>query len=79
MDILKELETTKKKLETLKTERAKVEGMRDQILSQLKAEGINSLEEGQVKLSELKASVAQIKSEAEQLLTDFREKYKLFL
>lgn len=79
MDILKELETTKKKLETLKNERAKVEGMRDQILSQLKAEGINSLEEGQVKLSELKASVAQIKSEAEQLLTDFREKYKLFL
>ena len=79
MDILKELETTKKKLETLKTERAKVEGMRDQILSQLQAEGINSLEEGQVKLSELKASVAQVKSEAEQLLTDFREKYKLFL
>ena len=79
MDILKELETTKKKLETLKTERAKVEGMRDQILSQLKAEGINSLEEGQVKLSELKASVAQVKSEAEQLLADFREKYKLFL
>ena len=79
MDILKELETTKKKLETLKTERAKVEGMRDQILSQLQAEGINSLEEGQVKLSELKASVAQVKSEAEQLLADFREKYKLFL
>ena len=79
MDILKELETTKKKLETLKTERAKVEGMRDQILSQLKAEGINSLEEGQVKLSDLKASVAKVKSEAEQLLADFREKYKLFL
>ena len=79
MDILKELETTKKKLETLKTERAKVEGMRDQILSQLQAEGINSLEEGQVKLSELKASVTQVKSEAEQLLADFREKYKLFL
>lgn len=79
MDILKELETTKKKLETLKTERAKVEGMRDQILSQLQAEGINSLEEGQVKLADLKASVAQVKSEAEQLLADFREKYKLFL
>lgn len=79
MDILKELETTKKKLETLKTERAKVEGMRDQILSQLQAEGINSLEEGQIKLGELKASVAQVKSEAEQLLADFREKYKLFL
>lgn len=79
MDILKELETTKKKLETLKTERAKVEGMRDQILSQLQAEGISSLEEGQVKLADLKASVAQVKSEAEQLLADFREKYKLFL
>lgn len=79
MDILKELETTKKKLETLKNERAKVEGMRDQILSQLQAEGINSLEEGQIKLGELKASVAQVKSEAEQLLADFREKYKLFL
>ena len=79
MDILKELETTKKKLETLKTERAKVEGMRDQILSQLQTEGINSLEEGQVKLSDLKASVAQVKAEAEQLLADFREKYKLFL
>ena len=79
MDILKELETTKKKLETLKTERAKVEGMRDQILSQLQAEGINSLKEGQIKLGELKASVAQVKSEAEQLLADFREKYKLFL
>ena len=79
MDILKELETTKKKLETLKTERAKVEGMRDQILSQLQAEGINSLEEGQVKLADLKASVAQVKSEAEQLLAGFREKYKLFL
>ena len=79
MDILKELETTKKKLETLKNERAKVEGMRDQILSQLQAEGINSLKEGQVKLSELKSSVAQVKSEAEQLLADFREKYKLFL
>lgn len=79
MDILKELETTKKKLETLKNDRAKVEGMRDQILSQLQAEGINSLEEGQIKLGELKASVAQVKSEAEQLLADFREKYKLFL
>ena len=79
MDILKELETTKKKLETLKNDRAKVEGMRDQILSQLQAEGINSLEEGQVKLADLKASVAQVKSEAEQLLADFREKYKLFL
>ena len=79
MDILKELETTKKKLETLKNERAKVEGMRDQILSQLQAEGINSLKEGQIKLGELKANVAQVKSEAEQLLADFREKYKLFL
>ena len=79
MDILKELETTKKKLETLKNDRAKVEGMRDQILSQLQAEGINSLEEGRVKLADLKASVAQVKSEAEQLLADFREKYKLFL
>ena len=79
MDILKELEGTKKKLEALKTERAKVEGMRDQILSQLKAEGINSLEEGQIKLGELKTSVAQVKAEAEQLLTSFQEKYKLFL
>ena len=79
MDILKELEGTKKKLEALKTERAKVEGMRDQILSQLKTEGINSLEEGKVKLSDLKESVAQVKAEAEQLLADFREKYKLFL
>lgn len=79
MDILKELEKTKKKLETLKNERAKVEGMRDQILSQLKEEGINSLEEGQKKLGELKASVEQVKTEATQLLSDFQEKYKLFL
>lgn len=79
MDILKELEVTKKKLENLKNERAKVEGMRDQILSQLKAEGINSLEEGQTKLGELKSNVAQVKAEATQLLADFQEKYKLFL
>ena len=79
MDILKELEKTKKKLEVLKNERAKVEGMRDQILSQLKAEGINSLEEGQIKLGELKSNVAQVKAEAVQLLADFQEKYKLFL
>ena len=79
MDILKELEKTKKKLEVLKNERAKVEGMRDQILSQLKTEGINSLEEGQTKLGELKESVAQVKAEATQLFTDFQEKYKLFL
>ena len=79
MDTLKELEKAKKKLETLKNERAKVEGMRDQILSQLKEEGISSLEEGQAKLSELKLNVEQVKAEATQLLSDFQEKYKLFL
>ena len=79
MDTMKELELMKKKLTDLGHERSKIEGMRDQLLEQLKAEGINSLEEGQAKVTELKKKTEQVKEEANQLLSDFREKYKLFL
>lgn len=79
MDILKELETAKKKLEELSRERLKVEGMHSQLLEQLKAQGINSLEEGKAEVQRLKTEREQKEVEAVELLAQFKEKFKLFL
>ena len=78
-DILKELETAKKKLQELERERNKVEGMHAQLLDQLKSKGFNTLEEGKAEVVRLTELRAQQEQEAEALLAEFKEKYKLFL
>ena len=78
-DILKELETAKKKLQELERERNKVEGMHAQLLDQLKAKGFNTLEEGKAEVVRLTELRAQQEQEAVVLLAEFKEKYKLFL
>ena len=78
-DILKELETAKKKLQELERERNKVEGMHAQLLDQLKVKGFNTLEEGKAEMVRLTELRAQQEQEAEALLAEFKEKYKLFL
>ena len=48
--LIKELEKRKTKMINLRNERIKVEGMHEQVLNQLKEEGINTLEEGKLRV-----------------------------
>lgn len=76
--LIKELEKRKTKMINLRNERIKVEGMHEQVLTQLKEEGINSLEEGRVRVQAIEEQNLQVVTEAEALLKEFDEKYKLF-
>lgn len=76
--LIKELEKRKTKMINLRNERIKVEGMHEQVLSQLKEDGINTLEEGKLKVQAIEEQNLQVVAEAEELLKEFDEKYKLF-
>lgn len=78
-DVKERLAETRSKLEALGKEVSKAEGRRDQILDQLKAQGINGLAEAKVKLEELTAEWEAAKVEAETLLTKFEKDYEAFL
>jgi hypothetical protein len=79
MNTLDELQEMKKKLENLSRERAKVQGMREQLLSQLKDMGIDSYEAGRVREAELKVEQAEAERKARALLDELKETYKEFL
>ena len=76
--LIKELEKRKTKMINLRNERIKVEGMHEQVLNQLKEEGINTLEEGKLRVQAIEEQNLQVVAEAEALLKEFDEKYKLF-
>jgi uncharacterized protein YqfA (UPF0365 family) len=79
MSTLGELQELKKKLENLSRERAKVQGMREQLLSQLRDMGIASYEAGRVREAELKVEQAEAERKARALLDELKETYKEFL
>lgn len=76
--LIKELEKRKTKMINLRNERIKVEGMHEQVLSQLREEGVNTLEEGKLRVQAIEEQNLQVVAEAEALLKEFDEKYKLF-
>lgn len=78
-DVLKRLEGLKKKLEDLEKEKIKIESRSEQLLEQLKAMGINSLEEGRQQEQDLMKVIAEAEAEAERLISEFEEKYKEWL
>jgi len=78
-DIKTELEEMKKKLENLEREKIKVETRREQLLEQLKALDINSLEEGRVKLAEMLVEQEAAEIEAVELLKKFKTDYVEFI
>lgn len=79
MDILEKLEDRKKKLTALDKERTRVETIYEQQMGQLKAMGLNSLEEAREELERRKIQLAEAQVKAEQLVADFDEKYKEFI
>lgn len=78
-EIEKRLEQTVKKLEGLEKEKYKIEARRDQLLEQLAAQGISSVEEGRKKQRENEAERQRLEAEAEALLAKFEEDYREFL
>lgn len=78
-EIEKRLEETIKKLEGFEKEKYKVEARRDQLLEQLAAQGISSVEEGRKKQKENDALRQQLEAEALGLLDKFEEDYREFL
>jgi len=79
MDILEKLEDRKKKLTALDKERTRVETIYEQQMGQLKAMGLNSLEEAREELERRKIQLEEAQVKAEQLVADFDEKYKEFI
>jgi len=79
MDILEKLEDRKKKLTALDKERTRVETIYEQQMGQLKAMGLNSLEEAREELEKRKIQLEEAQVKAEQLVADFDEKYKEFI
>lgn len=79
MDIIKELEDRKKKLTDLDKERTKVETLYEQVMSQLAAQGFDSIEAAEAEVDKRKKAKAESEAEAVKLITEFDEKYKDFL
>ena len=73
------LAETRSKLEALGKEVSKAEGRRDQELDQLKAQGLNSLEEAKARVTQMTEEWEATKAEAEALLTEFERDYEAFL
>ena len=79
MDIIKKLEDRKNKLTALDKERTKVEVMLEQKMEQLKAMGLNTIEEAQAELERRKKQRSEAEEAAERLVQEFDEKYKDFI
>ena len=79
MDIKEKIEDRIKKAEALNKERTKVEVLLEQAMDQLKALGLNSLEEAQEALKKKTREWEESKAEAERLIKEFDEKYKDFI
>jgi hypothetical protein len=68
-DILKELEYKQKVIQNISNKRNKLEGQREQILSDLKKKfNLNSLEEAKVELESIKVSLDSEEQKAKSLL-----------
>lgn len=78
-DIKDRLAETRSKLEALGKEVSKAEGRRDQVLDQLKAQGLNSLEEAKARVTQMTEEWEAAKAEAEALLVEFERDYEAFL
>ena len=78
-DVKGRLAETRSKLEALGKEVSKAEGRRDQILDQLKAQGINGLVEAKARLEKLTAEWEAARTEAEEVLAKFEKDYEAFL
>ena len=73
------LAETRSKLEALGKEVSKAEGRRDQVLDQLKAQGLNSLEEAKARVTQMTEEWEAAKAKAEALLVEFERDYEAFL
>ena len=78
-DLKTELQELRQQLENLSREKTKVEGRYEQLMDQLKAMGISSLEEGKARLEELAEQQRQAEEEARALVDKFKQDYKDFL
>lgn len=78
-DLKTRLEGAKKSLEELEREKIRTETRRDQLMDQLRAMGINSLEEGDAELVRIKAEAEAARVDAEALLVQFNKEYEAFL
>ena len=78
-DIKERLAETRSKLEALGKEVSKAEGRRDQVLDQLKAQGLNSLEEAKARVTQMTEEWEAAKAKAEALLVEFERDYEAFL
>ena len=77
--VKKELEDMKAKIETIDREKLKVEARYEQIMSQLKAEGLNSIAEAKAEAERLRQAEADALDRAEALLERFKKDYEAFL
>ena len=77
--VKKELEDMKAKIEAIDREKIKVEARYEQIMSQLKAEGLNSIAEAKNEVQRLRQAEAEALTRAETLLEKFKKDYEAFL
>lgn len=79
MSIVAELESLKKKLETLSAARQKELGRYEQLLEQLKGMGIESYEAGRLREAELEAELEANEAKARELIDRVTEEFGEYL
>lgn len=78
-DLIKRLNDLKTKIEALEKEVIKAEAKRDQGHEQLKARGLNSLEEAREWIAKKRQEREEVKAQAEALLTRMEEEFRDFI
>ena len=78
-DLIKRLNDLKTKIEALEKEVIKAEAKRDQGYEQLKARGLNSLEEAREWIDKKKKEREEVTAQAEALVTQMEEQFRDFI
>lgn len=69
---VKEYERYKEKLEALKAKQAKIDGGIEAIMKQLKAQGIDSIEDAKIKLEELRKQMDETEKRYDESLEELK-------
>lgn len=78
-DLIKRLNALKTKIEALEKEVIKAEAKRDQGYEQLKARGLNSLEEAEAWIKQKRQERDELRARAEALLQQAEEQFRDFI
>lgn len=78
-DLLRKLNDLKTKIEALEKEVIKAEAKRDQGYEQLKARGLNSLEEAKAWIEQKQKEREEVRARAEALLAEMEEQFHDFI